>query len=300
MIFKALWNLKILIILKEIEPKKSTKSPHTSRSQSKNNRILHKTPKNDSNSINDKSLGNFESESTDLTNEYQQNLNQIHTKISSISKKHIFNILSTDYEINTKSDSNLRRNSRKEPEKLKQSFSFSGICPDFSTNYLSVLYVVIKIIYLLSLIGQFFFLNRLIGNEFYLLGINLIKSFLFEREWPHMTIFPRVTLCEIYIREIGTIHPYLIQCVLRINLFNEIIFILVWFWLAFLIVVLFIDFLFRFVWVLLACTNCQRKLFALKYLELIHMNSTHLKHEPAKNIFNQEISNDLSSILKKT
>lgn len=190
-----------------------------------------------------------------------------------------------------------RKNSKKEQIKKKK-FSFNRICPDFSANYLSVLYVVIKIVYLLSLIGQFFFLNRLIGNEFYLLGINLIKSFFFEKEWPHMTIFPSVTLCEIYIREIGTVHPYLIQCVLRINLFNEIIFILVWFWLAFLVIVLVIDFIFRFIWILLSCTNCQRKLFALKYLELIHMNSSNLKHEPTKNIFNQEISNDLSSILK--
>lgn len=33
------------------------------------------------------------------------------------------------------------------------------------------------------------------------------------------------------IREIGINHFYTVQCVLRINLFNEVIFIIQWFWL---------------------------------------------------------------------
>ena len=92
-------------------------------------------------------------------------------------------------------------------------------------------------------------------------------------EWPHLSIFPRMTLCEIYIREVGTVHPYLIQCVLRINIFNEVIFILVWHWLIFIIFLTSGDFLLRSIGFILTCSNCQRKLFALKYLELIHLQS---------------------------
>lgn len=83
-----------------------------------------------------------------------------------------------------------------------------------------------------------------------------------------------MTLCEIYIREVGTTHPYLIQCVLRINIFNEIIFVCVWYWLLFVIGVTGLDLTRQLFYLFCSCSNCNRKLFALKYLELVHMNAS--------------------------
>ena len=40
-----------------------------------------------------------------------------------------------------------------------------------------------------------------------------------------------VVFSDFKIREIGINHFYTVQCVLRINLFNEVIFIIQWFWL---------------------------------------------------------------------
>lgn len=142
-----------------------------------------------------------------------------------------------------------------------------------SRTYLSSLYLFTKLFYLLVSVAQIFFLSRLIGKEFFLIGVNLIKSFILDIEWPHMDIFPRMTLCEIYIREVGTVHPYLIQCVLRINLFNEVIFVVVWYWLTFVVGLTGLDLVFRVLGLILSCSNCRRKLFALKYLELIHLNT---------------------------
>ena len=212
------------------------------------------------------------------------------SRMFNLSKKNVLNVLSTGYEINA-SQLDASQSLSNTPD-----CSRTVMMPDMTKNYLSILYIVVKFFYLTSLIGQVFFLNRLIGNDFYMLGVNLVKSFLDDKDWPHLAVFPRVTLCEIYIREVGIVHPYLIQCVLRINLFNEVIFILVWFWLLLLLGITGLDFLTRAFLLLLGCSSCKRKLFALKYLKLINMGSFSFRGDQVKNIFNKEISDDLKSI----
>jgi hypothetical protein len=99
-------------------------------------------------------------------------------------------------------------------------------------NYLVVLYMFVKTLWLTNAISQLFLLNSFIGNNYQAFGIEIIHMLLNGQEWNELRHFPRVTYCDFKIREIGNSHDWTVQCVLRINLFNEVIYIFMWFWLC--------------------------------------------------------------------
>jgi hypothetical protein len=118
---------------------------------------------------------------------------------------------------------------------LRARILFSTVC--FWTgkrlgNYLVVLYMFVKTLWLTNAISQLFLLNRFIGNDYHAFGIEIIQMLLSGQEWHELRHFPRVTYCDFKIREIGNSHDWTVQCVLRINLFNEVIYIFMWFWLC--------------------------------------------------------------------
>ena len=87
--------------------------------------------------------------------------------------------------------------------------------------------------YLVNVVSQLFILNAFLGTDYHIYGYEVVKKLLEKEDFSFSARFPRVTLCDFEIRQLGNIHRHTVQCVLPINLFNEKIYIFVWFWLVF-------------------------------------------------------------------
>ncbi len=104
-------------------------------------------------------------------------------------------------------------------------------------SFLAPAYILTKFFYIFLGLFTMFFFNQMVGPGFYTFGIDVASNFLAQTNWKSISSqnFPKVTLCDIEIRQIGQPKMQTVQCVLTINLFNEKIFTIVWFWLVFLI-----------------------------------------------------------------
>lgn len=123
------------------------------------------------------------------------------------------------------------------------------ICGNRYGNYLVSLYMMIKVFYFCNTILQLFMLNGFLGTEYHLYGFEVIRDLVNGIDWTASRRFPRVTLCDFQIRQMGNVHRHTVQCVLPINLFNEKIYIFLWFWFVFSATATCLSFI-RWVWVL--------------------------------------------------
>lgn len=110
----------------------------------------------------------------------------------------------------------------------------------FLGNYLVVLYLFVKILYIVNCVGQLFLISILLGRNFYIYGASIFRDIIQGKGYADSEYFPRVTMCKFQVRELGLknfSHEYNVQCVLPINLFNQQIFTFLWFWYLILLVI---------------------------------------------------------------
>ena len=138
-------------------------------------------------------------------------------------------------------------------------------CGRHHGNYLTTLYIVTKLIYIANALLQLFALNIFMGHNFSAYGIDVIAALLNGDEWIESYRFPRVTMCDFNVRRLGNVNRYTLQCVLPINLFNEKIFLFVWFWIVFVIIMSIVSLL---QWVLRAMFVNDGRIFVKKHLEI--------------------------------
>lgn len=133
-------------------------------------------------------------------------------------------------------------------------------------NYLVTLCVFVKFLYFGNAIAQLYFLNEFLGGkDFWIYGYEVIYKVILENNWGQSSRFPKVTLCDFDLRQLENVQRWTLQCVLPVNLYNEKIFIFLWFWLS---LVAFLSFCNLIYSLFLVVYPRQKTTFAKKYLKM--------------------------------
>ncbi|CAF3547391.1 unnamed protein product [Adineta steineri] len=108
-------------------------------------------------------------------------------------------------------------------------------------NFLCFIYILVKILYMINCFCQFYLLSMFLSFPFHKFGYEWLLS-ISQRVYPKRNTesndskwFPRVVMCDFMVRHLGSNHHWMsIQCNLPINLFNELVFLIIWAWFIFL------------------------------------------------------------------
>lgn len=105
-------------------------------------------------------------------------------------------------------------------------------------TFLSLAYLLLKLLYLANAIGQLFLMQHFLGfhagDEAFGFGIAVLQNILNGRDWESTLVFPRVAYCYAPVKHLGTrTNTATAQCVLPVNMLNEKIYIFLWWWVLF-------------------------------------------------------------------
>ncbi|KAI6187271.1 Innexin [Aphelenchoides besseyi] len=108
-------------------------------------------------------------------------------------------------------------------------------------QYVANMYTITKFLYLLNLIGQFLMMNQFLDQNNHAWGADILRDIINGKDWETSGNFPRVAFCDFTIRTMANVKRYTIQCVLMLNMFNEKIFLFLYWWLIFVGIITFVD-----------------------------------------------------------
>lgn len=132
-------------------------------------------------------------------------------------------------------------------------------------NYLVFLFMVTSFLYLANSVGQIFLVDSFLGNDFKTLGFNFLSALFRGIAFEDHFRFPRVTFCDLDIRQMANVQTWTVQCSLPINLFNEKIFCINWLMLVLMAMINITNFLYNFFSIFLPFRNRN---YVRKFLDL--------------------------------
>ncbi|CAH8501547.1 unnamed protein product [Schistosoma rodhaini] len=137
---------------------------------------------------------------------------------------------------------------------------------NYNYSFLFYLYIIIKLLYLINIIGQLYLMKLFLGVKSYFFGYYVIKDLINGHIWNETGHFPRVTYCDFETKKLGKNYKYTLQCVLPLNLFLEKVYVFLWFWFIFIGILTSYS---LFKWLLRLTINHNRIQFINKFLYTI-------------------------------
>uniref|UniRef100_A0A1I7SYM8 Innexin n=1 Tax=Caenorhabditis tropicalis TaxID=1561998 RepID=A0A1I7SYM8_9PELO len=129
-------------------------------------------------------------------------------------------------------------------------------------------------------------MNYFLGtNRYQWYGFGVVRDIVSGTPWERSGYFPRAAVCDFEVRQVANIQRYSVQCVLVINIFNEKIFVLLWFWYLILLFASTVSFI---QWFVVLVFPCFSKWFIKQHLALStlqnfrHQNSRRKDADVAK------------------
>ncbi|GFO18377.1 innexin [Plakobranchus ocellatus] len=139
-------------------------------------------------------------------------------------------------------------------------------CGRYQRSYLCGLVLFTKLGYLVTSAGCFFALGIFIDENMLSYGLDVVSDFLHGASY-NLARFPVYTICDIKIRQLANVHTYSFQCVLPYNMFNQKIFIFLWFWFIIISVINAYSFT---KWALHLLSYANRRRFVENYARMLH------------------------------
>lgn len=129
-------------------------------------------------------------------------------------------------------------------------------------------YFCIKLTYLGNTLIQLYIMKTFLNYDqnMFLFAWKLVGNLLSETYWTETLYFPRLAYCTLRVRHLGTReNVYAGVCALPVNMFNEKIYIFLFFWVTIVMICTTIS---LFVWIIRMCTQHRRRAIIQKYLRL--------------------------------
>ncbi|XP_041374680.1 innexin unc-9-like [Gigantopelta aegis] len=140
-----------------------------------------------------------------------------------------------------------------------------------SGSYLVELYLLVKLLNLANVLGQFALLGAFLQMDYVTYGFDVLLFLSENEDWRDVDHFPRISLCDFQIRQLQNVQDWTVQCVLSINMFLEKLYACSWFVFAAVAIATLCNLL---SWVTELMTSSRREAFLDKHrLKMKHMNA---------------------------